>query len=219
MVEDGYDGWEQTDVLTIAFSTRISVYAPVRQFRVVYGESESRVTASAPIASHSLYDLVLTKAFKPTQQAILHRRRSIVTSPCHRVNSQSLRTRDEHPRWLSSVMNSGARESVRPSVVPMEPGGPLQAVVAEGSRGRGGQPMLRPGRFTPLLCVREPMTVAYPRKHPQRASVASLRLFTINRNDVHVRRNTHCVGSTRCSPGNTCALRTSGCRRTTAWHA
>ena len=45
----------------------------------------------------------------------------------------------------------------------MKPGGPLQAVISECPRGRGGQAMLRLGRFTPLLGVREPERVSYPR--------------------------------------------------------
>ena len=35
------------------------------------------------------------------------------------------------------------------------------------------------------------LTEALSKRHPSGASVASLRLFTINRNGVHVRGNTH----------------------------
>ena len=113
---------------------------PVRQSCVVQGGSERRVTTSAPFTLHPLHDLVLTKAFTPRQHTILHRHRSIVTLPCHLVNSQSLPTRCEHPCWVAVAMNSEARESVRLAAFPVEPGSPPRSVVAECSGGYGGLP-------------------------------------------------------------------------------
>ena len=44
------------------------------------------------------------------------------------------------------------------------------------------------------------LTEALSKRRPKRASVASLRLFTINRNTGHVHRNTHRSGDDRLRP-------------------